>query len=71
MEHAFILNPRANSTHLRDALYEKMAQVKAMAACLLFASGHLDNSSLYDAIWAVTRHIDQIEQLQTHLKELP
>ena len=71
MEHAFILNPLANPAYLKDALYEKTAQVKAMATCLLLASDQLDGSLLYDAIWAVTGHIDQIEQLQTCLKEVP
>lgn len=63
MEQAFIINPQANLDSLKEALYEKVTQVNAMANCLLLASEELDGSLLFDAIWAITNHIEQIIDL--------
>lgn len=43
MEPAFIINPRADQDVLKNTLYEKTLQAKAMANCLLFANTQIDS----------------------------
>ncbi len=60
MEQVFIVNPQASFLSLKEALFEKATQVNAMANCLLLASEELDHSLLFDTLWAITGHIEQI-----------
>lgn len=70
MKNAFILNLTAPTEIIADALYEKTAQAKAVAECILLAitSKTLEGNLLYDAVWAIDGFLSQIKELQEHLE---
>ena len=70
MKNAFILNPAAPPEIIADALYEKTAQAKAIAECMLLAitSKELKSNLLYDAVWALDGFLSRIKELQEHLE---
>lgn len=70
MKNAFILNPTANTHIIKDSLYEKTAQARAIASCILLVSDQLQGSALHDIIWAIDSYLEQIDQLQTQLENI-
>ena len=70
MKNVFKLNPAAPTESIIDALYEKTAQAKAVAECILLAitSKTLETHLLYDGVWAIDSFLSQIKELQEHLE---
>jgi hypothetical protein len=68
MDNIFIVNPSATTKDLQSALHEKLLHTKALTSCILFAFKELENSTLYDAIWAVDSLIETIYQLKENLE---
>lgn len=68
MENIFMVNPSATSRDLQAALHEKLLHTKVLTTCILFAFKELENSTLYDAIWAVDSLIEIIYQLKENLE---
>lgn len=55
----FGVNTLASTTALKNALHDKLLQIKALVECIrLVATTHeLDNGLVYDAIWAIANKV--------------
>jgi hypothetical protein len=57
----------ASTLFIKEALYQRVAQVRAITSCLLLAVKDLSPDLLYDAIWAIDSYLEEIDQLQLAL----
>lgn len=64
MNNAFVVNSEMSLPILKEALYQRTAQARAITGCLLMLSQELSTDMLYDALWAVDTYLEQIYQLQ-------
>jgi hypothetical protein len=59
----------SSNISVKDAIFSKMQQSKAILTCVMFAIEFvrddmiLDNSTIYNALWAVDSYLENIELL--------
>jgi hypothetical protein len=67
----FVVNTSVSTAVIKNALQDRLFQIKALVECLrLAATTHELNSSLvHDAIWAIDNDLEQAMQLQEAIGE--
>jgi hypothetical protein len=66
MENFSVSNPSFSSINIKDAIFSKMQQSKAILTCVMFATEfirddmQLGNATLYNALWAVDHYLEEL-----------
>ncbi len=67
----FVVNTLVSNPILKNALHDKIFQIKALVECIrLAATTHeLTDGLIYDVIWAIDSDLEQVIQLQESIDE--
>ncbi len=65
----FVVNTQAPHSLVKNALHDKIFQIKALVECLRIAStnSELTGHLIHDAMWAIDNNLEQVIQLQEFL----
>jgi hypothetical protein len=74
MENLSSHNTSLSSIDIKDAIFSKMQQSKAIITCVMFATEfirddmRLGNATLYHALWAVDHYLEELGLLLEQLE---
>lgn len=76
MENLFVSAHDHTSMAIRDAIYSKIQQSKAILTCIMYSTKfvrsdiELDQTTLYHALWAVEDYLEELDSLFQELEKL-
>lgn len=69
MKSAFIINDAMSMDEIKDALYQKITQVRGISSCLLITDKEIEPTARYGIVWAIDSLLEEIDSLIHHMTQ--